>query len=175
MKIFLLSGKSIWNKEWIEEVNKEFEKEFLNTEIIYYTHWNLDRKEIDLNLETKKLVEKINYSDEEYLVFAKSIGTIVFFNAIDKIRRKPLGVLMIGVPRELGLSMGVDFKDLRDKVDYRIDIYQKELDPFANLNTLIDVSGDSVCVYKYECIGEENDNHHYSNMKYLLELIKRLL
>lgn len=174
MKIFLLSGQSILNKSWIEDVEKEFNKEFPNTSIIYYDHWDSDIKNINLEEETSKFISMVKECEDEYLVFAKSIGSIVFYNSVKKLVNKPKGVLVVGVPYDLALSMGFDMKNLSKEVDFHINIYQKELDPFGKLEEIQKIEGGTVKVKEYVCVGESNDNHHYANTKYLLKLMKGL-
>lgn len=175
MKIFLLSGQSILNKEWIEEVEGEFQKEFQDTTVLYYDHWSSGSKNIDLEKESSKLIEMINGSKGEYIVFAKSIGTIVFYNIVEKLVKKPNGVLMVGVPYDLASEIGFDMSKLKEKVDFNINIYQKKLDPFGNLEKVKDIEGGKIKVNEYICTNEEDDNHHYANTNYLLELVRNLL
>ena len=54
-------------------------------------------------------------------------------------------------------------------------MYQKEFDPAGSYTEVMNISGDNVVVNKYECIGEENNNHRYENYDYLLELLSRLI
>jgi len=175
MKIFLLSGQSILNEEWIEEVEGEFRKEFQDTTVLYYDHWSSGSKNIDLKKESSKLIEMINGCKGEYLVFAKSIGTIVFYNIVEKLVRKPNAVLIVGVPYDLASKMGFDMKKLKGQVDFKINVYQKKLDPFGNLEKVKDMEGGMIRVNEYICTNEDDDNHHYANPNYLLELMKDLL
>lgn len=174
IKIFLLAGQSIKNKEWIEKVEGEFRKEFQDTTVLYYDHWDSNSNNIDIEKESSKLVKMINEYKGEYLIFAKSIGTIVFYNIVEKLKRKPKGVLMVGVPYDLASEMGFDMGKLKDNVEFDINIYQKKFDPFGNLEKIKSVEGGKVKVYEYVCTDEDDDNHHYSNSSYLLKLIKTL-
>jgi hypothetical protein len=175
MKIFLLAGQSFSNKEWIEDVEKEFKKEFPNTEVIYYEHWKTGEEYIDMDKEVSKFLKAVDSCNEQYIIFAKSIGTIVLLNSIEKLKNKPKEVVMVGVSYLLALKMGYSFKNLKKKADFKINIYQKKYDPAGSLEKVEDISGDLVKVNEYECKGEENDNHHYGNMEYLLELVKDLI
>lgn len=174
MKIILLAGQSILNKEWIEEVEGEFNKEFPNTSVIYYDHWDSGSKDVNIEIETSKLLNMVDECDGEYMVFAKSIGTVVFYNSLKNLTKMPKGVLMVGIPYDSALGMGFDMEKLRDMVDFSINIYQKELDPFGKLEDIRRLEGGKVKVNEYVCTDEGNDNHHYANTKYLLELIRGL-
>ena len=175
MKIFLLPGQSIKNKEWIENVEREFKKEFSNTEVMYYEHWSLGKEQTDIDLEVERLVEKVNSSNEEYIVFAKSIGTLVFLKSIKDLKKKPKGVLMVGFCYYLMNRLGYDVNDLIKNVDFRIDIYQKEFDTAGKYEEIKKFSNEYIDIKKYECVGEENNDHHYGNLEYLLELVKGLV
>lgn len=175
MKIFLLPGQSIQNKEWIEEVEVEFKKEFPNTEVIYYEHWSLGEKQANIDLEVERLVEKINNCDGEYIVFAKSIGTLIFLNSVKHLKKKPKGILMVGFSYYLAKRLGYDVKELINSVDFRIDMYQKEFDTAGKYEEIKQFSNEYVSVNKYECVGEVNNDHHYANTGYLLELVRGLV
>ena len=81
MKIFLLPGQSISNKEWIEGVEKKSKEIFSETEVLYYEHWSLGGKDTNIALETEKLVKLVNSYTDDYIVFTKSIGSLVFLNS----------------------------------------------------------------------------------------------
>lgn len=171
MRIILLSGQNISNKEWIENVEKKFQEKFFNTQISYYTHWEKEEKEADIELETKKFLDIVNSSDEEYILFAKSIGSIIFLNSLKDLEKKPKGVLIVGMAYNLGKKLNYDFTDLEKYTSYPVNVYQKEFDPAGFYDKVRNVSGGNVTVNKYECVGEENDNHRYENYDYLLELL----
>jgi predicted alpha/beta hydrolase family esterase len=173
MKIFLLPGQSIKNREWIEEVEKEFKKEFSNTEIIYYTHWNTGKENTDVDVEVGRFVDSVNGYDGEYIVFAKSIGCLIFLKSIEMLKRKPKGVLMVGMAYKMGMMMGYDFKKLGEDIDFNINIYQKKLDPAGSVEEVREISTKYINVQEYEVNDEPNDNHHYANLQYILDLIKK--
>ncbi len=174
MRIFLLAGQSIENREWIEGVEKEFKKEFQDTEILYYEHWNTGEKEIDVKKEVERFLNSVNNFEGQYLVFAKSFGTIIFLNSLDKLKNKPKGVLMVGLCFRLALMKNYDFEILKEKADFKIKIFQKELDPAGFLKEIKKLSGGMVKVEEYKCFNEEKDNHYYANTEYLLKLMKEL-
>ncbi len=171
MRIILLSGQNISNKEWIENVEKKFQEKFFNTKISYYTHWEKDEKEADIELETKKFLDIVNSSDEEYILFAKSIGSIIFLNSLKDLEKKPKGVLIVGMAYNLGKKLNYDFTDLEKYTSYPVNIYQKEFDPKGYYEDIMNINGGNISVNQYECVGEDNDNHSYENYDYLLRLL----
>lgn len=175
MRIILLPGQSISNKEWIENVGKKFQEKFTNTKISYYDHWEKGKEKADIELETKKFLDIVNSSDEEYILFAKSIGSIIFLSSLKDLKKKPKGVLIVGTAYNLGKKLNCDFADLQKYASCPVHVYQKEFDPAGFYDEVRNVNGGNVTVNKYECIGEEDNNHRYENYDYLLELLNGLV
>lgn len=175
MKIFLLPGQSIRNKEWIEEVESRVKGIFSDSKIQYYKHWTLGEKQTDIPFETEKFVKLINECKEDYIVFAKSIGCLILLNSLKLLNRKPKAVLMLGFPYYLSSRLGSDLKELVERVDFKIDIYQKKYDTAGTYQEVKTLSNEYVFVNMYECIDEPNDNHHYANYEYISKLLESLV
>ncbi len=175
MKIFLLPGQNIKNKDWIEEVEKEFKKDFSNTEVIYYSNWKSNEKNTNVELETEKLIKKINNCKTEYTIFAKSIGSLIFFNSIPKLKKHPKKVLIVGFAYTLGLEMNFNFKKLSKDLNFAIHIYQKEFDPAGNLENIKDIESEVIKINMYNSVSEPNNNHSYENINYISKLLKKTL
>lgn len=175
MKIFLLPGQSIKNKEWIEKVEDRVKEMFSNSKIQYYKHWALGEKQTDIPFETEKFVKLVNEYEEDYVVFAKSIGSLIFLNSLKSLKRKPKAVLILGFPYYLVSRLGFDLKKLVENVDFRMNIYQKEFDTAGTYEEIKTLSNEYVFVNMYECIDEPNDNHHYANYKYISKLLESLV
>lgn len=175
MKIFLLPGQSIYNKEWIEEVEREFKNITFDTEVLYYEHWSLGEKDTNIALETEKLVKLVNSYTDDYIVFTKSIGSLVFLNSFKVLKRKPKAVLMLGFPYYLSKELDFDLRDLFSKFDFKVSIYQKEEDTAGKYEDIKPFSNEYVTVEKYVGAGEPNDNHSYVNLEYISKLLKSLI
>ncbi len=175
MKIFLLPGQSIRNKEWIEEVESSVKGIFSDTKIQYYKHWTLGEKQTDIPFETEKFVKLINECKEDYIVFAKSIGSLILLNSLKSLKRKPKAVLILGFPYYLVSRLGYDLQGLTEKVNFKIGIYQKEFDTAGTYEEVKTLSNEYVFVNVYECIDEPNDNHRYTNLEYISELLEALI
>ncbi len=175
MKIFLLPGQSISNKEWIEGVEKKSKEIFSETEVLYYEHWSLGGKDTNIALETEKLVKLVNSYTDDYIVFTKSIGSLVFLNSFKFLKRKPKAVLMLGFPYYLAKNLNFDLKSLLNKIDFRVNIYQKENDTAGKYEEVKQFSNEFVTIEKYVSAGEPNDNHSYGNLEYISELFKSLI
>jgi predicted alpha/beta hydrolase family esterase len=171
MKIVLLSGQSYSNKEWIERVQEKFLEKYTDVEIMYYEHWDRQEGKADVELETERFLKLTNNLTNNYILFAKSIGTVIFLNSLEKLEKQPQKVVMVGVPNDIAKEKGYDFKQLKISIKCDVDIYQKESDPMASYGSIKGIEGRSVKVNKYECIGEENNTHDYENLAYLLDLV----
>lgn len=171
MKIILLSGQSLQNKSWIEDVQKKFKEKYQDVEIMYYDHWNRGEGTADVEIETKKFLQLTNGLDDEYMLFAKSIGTVIFLNSLPKLQNHPKKVIMVGVPYEVATQKGYKFETLKDFVKCDVSLYQKSQDPMGSYDVVKTIEGGKVNVYYYECINEEDNTHHYSNMDTLMKLI----
>lgn len=175
MKVFLLPGQSISNKEWIEGVEKKFKEISSDTEVLYYEHWSLGEKDTNISLETEKLVKLVNSYTDDYIVFTKSIGSLVFLNSFKDLKRKPKVVLMLGFPYYLAKELDFDLKSLFNKIDFKVNIYQKEYDTAGKYEEVKPFSNEYVTVEKYVSAGEPNDNHSYVNLENISKLLKSLI
>lgn len=172
MKLILLSGQSISNKEWIESVSNKLQSKYPNTHIQQYSHWNTKEKYADIEKETKELINNIKNTKEEYCIFAKSIGTIIALNTLKEIKHKPKFCIFLGIPLNLSKELGYDIKKLSFNTSFPIKIFQKENDSFGKYEDLKYLERENVKIFKYENTKEENNNHNYSNLEYILEIFK---
>ena len=58
MHIIYLAGNSLNNKTWIEQVKSKFNT-FSTGDILSYDHWQTEDKWINLQKESKKLIEMV--------------------------------------------------------------------------------------------------------------------
>ncbi len=125
----MLPGNSISNKVWIEEVRNQVGDVFDEMRILYYDHWQNAGEMIDFEAERKKLAELVA-GWNEYLIFAKSVGTqLVLAGTRDGIL-KPKGALFCGFPRSFADQIGyTTVDDDWNKVDYPVILLQNESDP----------------------------------------------
>jgi len=171
MQLILLSGQSFSNKSWIEGLQRAFSQKYPDTEALQYSHWEHGGEIADVELETQKFTRHIDGLTEDYSLFAKSIGCVIFLNSLPILTRKPQKVTLIGVPNRLATEKGYDFTKLKTLVTFPVSIFQKRFDPQCSLEELPEIAGGQVSVNEYECIGEENNNHHYANTDTLLGLL----
>lgn len=129
MKLFLLGGNSKSNKDWIREVHANLKTHYDEAEILYYDHWEMeDNDEIDLDLEMAKLVELVKDCDE-YMIFAKSAGTLVTLKAIHQKKLNPRKIIFVGLPVNWGKEKGYEFEEWLKSLTHPATFIQKKSDP----------------------------------------------
>lgn len=163
MKVFLLAGNSPSNKEWIESVKSEFEKNF-DCEILYYKHWQNNEGMINLIDEESRLKELTENCDE-YAIFSKSAGTVLTLQAISKGIVNPKFLMLVGIP----LRFTDDVEVLIEQNEIKTLIIQKTNDNVATFNevkSVVEKSGNT----NYELHEVEGNDHYYSNLQELREM-----
>ena len=98
MNLILLSGNSKSNRKWIFDIDSRVSSAFKNTYVQDYSHWKKDNSEIDLKFELSQLKKVNKYGLNPYIIFAKSIGTILSLKAINENILKPTACLFVGFP-----------------------------------------------------------------------------
>jgi hypothetical protein len=160
MKLLLLAGNSKSNKEWIEEVHTNLQNLFDESEILYYSHWvSEEPKDIDLDLEIEKL-SKLTEDKEDYMIFAKSAGSLLLLKAIHQNRINPNKVFIVGLPANWGKEKGYEFEKWLESLNHTPTFIQKTYDPQMSYE---DISNflQSYENLNHELVEIEGDTHHY--------------
>lgn len=174
MHLILLPGNGKYNKEWIDQVRENFQDLFTSTHVLYYDHWFTDEgKNIDLAVEQKKLIEVVQDLDE-YVIFAKSMGTVLTIKSIHEKYIEPKKCIFAGHP--------VNWAKYRDYyVDEWIEGYstptlfvQKTTDPVMSYQELKDLLIKHR-VQNYELIEVEGNDHEYEDIEALRRMVINFL
>lgn len=173
MELILLSGNSVNTKGWIESVEEELRGLFDSTHIQYYKHWKSGEKLIDIEYELDALIKYLE-NKGNYIIFAKSAGSIIALKGIAEGKLSPEKCMFAGVPikwcDELNLPVREWIKDYSTPTFF----IQKTNDPIMDakgLNGLLESSK----VKKYKFIEIKGNDHHYENLTELRNLMKELL
>ena len=165
MKLILLAGNSIKNKEWIEGIKSALEEFFDSTEIQYYNHWSTGAPFISYpnELNALKKIAKGNY-----VIFAKSAGVVLTLMAFDEGWLKPEKCVFAGVPYGAPKRSGAEqFRKLLNKFSVPTLIIQETNDPyggFAVIKKLIHSSN-------YQFAEVPGDKHRYADIAKLKKLV----
>jgi predicted alpha/beta-hydrolase family hydrolase len=174
MNLILLPGNGKYNKEWIDEVRDNFENLFTSTHVLYYDHWFVDEeRDIDLEAETKKLAEIVKGLDD-YVVFAKSMGSTLTIKAIHEGVIAPSKCIFTGHPvnwaRERNYYVDEWIKGYATPTLF----IQKTLDPvfgFEDLRNFLEEHK----AENYELVEVEGDDHHYGDIEALKRMVTAFL
>lgn len=100
MRIYNLGGNSISNKERIEEIADRLKlmNQFSHVDFCSYNHRYQPDGNMDFEKEWEKLLSRIASSQEEYVIFCKSAGAVLFLSVVDKLKSLPQKVIMCGFP-----------------------------------------------------------------------------
>lgn len=98
MQLLMFSGNSLRNRDWIYEAREQFRDSFDSTHVQNYAHWTNGDDWIDLPHELTVLAAANKDFKTEYGVFAKSIGTVLAAQALERALIKPKFLLLCGLP-----------------------------------------------------------------------------
>lgn len=169
MHIIYLSGGSIRNKDWIEKVKSEFDK-FSDGQILYYSHWEMGEKNLNFEVETKKLSELVVGTDE-YFVFAKSIGSVLALKSVYEKVISPKKIVICGHPYNLARELGFPIDDYLKNLSIPVIFVQNESDPlfsFADLEKVLKENNPA----GYQLIeNPDNNTHDYEDLERLSKIV----
>ncbi len=131
MDLLLLSGNSKRGKDWLKQVDMHLAPQFDQTYRHDYAHWEKDEPEIDLNIESQRL-SKLAQNLPPYMIFAKSVGTILTSKNIALGTLRPRACLFIGLPLAMVHSQKLPVKEWLKKADCPIAILQHKSDPLGS-------------------------------------------
>lgn len=170
MHIIYLGGGSVRNKDWIEKVKSNFDS-FSTGNILYYDHWQTGDKNLNFEIESKKLSELVAGKDE-YFVFAKSISSILALKSIYERTIFPKKMIICGHPYNLAKELGFPINDYLKSLTIPTVFIQNEFDPLFNYSDLEKVLKENSPV-DYQLIKNPNNNtHDYEDYESLTKLAK---
>lgn len=166
----MLSGNSLSNRTWIKKVREVVADLFEEIKILDYDHWSSGRELIDFDLERKTLPDLVEEWGD-YLVFAKSVGTLLTLAGTADGALQPKAALFCGFPKTFSERVGFAGMDAAwSKVNYRIMILQNEFDPAGNyeeVSNYVRGTGKDIEVVKIQ--GDTHDYKDYADIRARLE------
>jgi predicted alpha/beta-hydrolase family hydrolase len=76
MNVLILGGQSPRHQQWVRQVAETLEPHFDKVVFLDYRHWQTGAEDIDINYELNQVAERASRLDD-YMIVAKSIGTVV--------------------------------------------------------------------------------------------------
>lgn len=136
MKLFLLPGSDIANKDWIERVQPILAQHVDETQIQYYQHWKEESSRINVNREVGTFLDRLNAHQGSYGVFAKSAGILVALEALAEAEEAPDFAIFAGFPLGLADQLELDLNELLDSIDFPVLFIQNANDPAGSAENL---------------------------------------
>jgi hypothetical protein len=165
-----LSGESLYNKEWMEQIQKSLHPLFDKTVLYNYRHWEQGGP-IDLGFELPQVIEQIKQLDlEPYTIFAKSAGTVLSMQGIARGALDPAYCIFVGVP--LPLAKRSDDAILNWSHNYHKPtlFIQNDHDPLTSAQELADyLKKCAIKNYRLETL--PGDSHNYPDMNKIRQLV----
>ncbi len=160
MRIYLLGGNDVSNKWWIEEIQTKLmlSSHFSQVDFCDYEHRQHEHGNINFEVESGKLLAWVAASDEEYLIFCKSAGAVLFLSTVDKLQTLPQKVIMCGFPIWYAKARWFTLAHLLKTYSFPIVLLQNEND---HAGTFEEVSQLLQWVSGWELAKLPGDTHSY--------------
>lgn len=161
MKIVLFGGNSPENKSWLSFVKKILSKDFNDVLVHEYLHWSSEESLINLDkeLERLKIILK-NY--QNYIIVAKSAGTLLALKGIYEGSITPLACVFIGTAVLWGRERNFKVDDWLNNYLVPTLFVHKLGDPAINSDELIALLKKH-STKNYEFLFLPGTEHSYSN------------
>ncbi len=156
---------------WIEEVKERFDG-FASGEILYYIHWDTGEEWADIPKESVNL-QKLIGDTKDYVVFAKSIGSIIALKNIYEKTISPKKLIICGLPYLTAKASGYEIDKYLEELHVETIFIQNEFDPLAGYEDVRKIVEEKV---KVDCkvINEVGiDSHSYRNWELLIETAEK--
>lgn len=175
MNAIYLSGESIHNKDWIYDTQDKLAPLFDKTIVQNYDHWDAGTPEINLNSELEKLALNAQNIDD-YIIIAKSIGTVLATEAIAKNLINPQKCIFLGVPINIIQKQGYPFAENLKFVNCPVLFIQNSDDPVGKYRQLTEfINNLYMPRLQYKIVELPGDTHNYIDYPKLLELTKQFI
>lgn len=155
IKILVLPGFSIHNKDWALEIKKRLS--FRQSVLIHeWQHWKLGGSLHSKN-EIKQILKEIR--KDEINVIAKSVGTMICMYLLNEVPNQISKIILCGIPSVSKDRKNLFITSLSDFDSKGIVVFQNTKDPFASYlevkNFMKDVNS------KIKVIEKERSDHNY--------------
>jgi hypothetical protein len=169
MNALFLSGESLYNKAWIEQVAEKLSPLFDKTIVYNYRHWDQGGP-IDFAYELPRVTEAID-NLSPYVIFAKSAGSVLSMLGIARGTLDPEYCFFVGVPLPLAKRSDNSLAAWAHNYHKASLFIQNDHDPLTSANEL---SGylESIQLQGYELITLPGDSHNYPDFAKLYRLVQ---
>lgn len=172
MNILILGGRSKRHYEWVRELASKFMGSGLNATYYDYTHWQTDAEKVDIEDEIVS-ISKFAFSFGEYIIVAKSIGTVIATLGVAAGKLTPKGCVFLGVPAN---HFGQDLPDIRNLFTRlpKTFFIQNHADPLGSSTDIGEILQDyHPC--DWDLITNSGDTHDYIDFNGIVDRTKELI
>lgn len=174
MHLIILPGNSKqYSEQWLSDSAEHFKDLFDSVTTHVYEHWETGTGEEhgDVELEAQKLAEEAKNLNGDYVIYAKSIGTLITIRAVSEGKISPKKVIFVGSPFG-NEGAGFDEEILKFKIPALF--IQQTDDMFFKYETL-EKFLDKKWVGEYRLIEIPGGNHAYDNYEEIKQRIIEFL
>lgn len=173
MDLLLLGGNSTSNKPWIYSVRDTLTPSFVASRVHEYAHWESGETFINFDQELSTLPKEVAILSK-YVVFAKSVGTVLAAQAIRDKLLSPEQCIFVGLPLTLIKKYGYAFTEWLQDYHLPATFIQNEYDPLGSYNAMknyLRENGLDQCL----CIEFPGDTHEYNDYQRLQQVVSILV
>jgi hypothetical protein len=132
MNLIMLSGESQKSQAWIGTVHDHVADLFDETHVQQYAHWRRPNGKINFTKELTVLEKQVANWKAPYIVFAKSIGTLLTAKALDAGILEPEHVVLTGIPLVAVPKQHPNFGVSLSVYKEEVTIIQNDNDPYGS-------------------------------------------
>lgn len=174
MNLVMCSGNSPRNRDWILEVDARVGSNFDQTYVQDYQHWQTGNEWIDLPHELP-LLAKAAEGLGIYGVFAKSIGTVLTVQALEKQLIKPKFLLFCGIPLGYIVDEYPQFAEVLAAQQIPVAIIHNDEDKVGTSQAVLDYFGEAFKHHPdYRLIETHGNSHDYEDYTLIENELQRL-
>lgn len=170
MNLLLFGGNSQRNKQWIDEVRDKLSVDFDKCLVHNYDHWQNNEEFISFDKELAKLPAEVKELGE-YVVFAKSVGSVLTLKAISGGNLKPAKCVFVGLPIKLAEEDNIELTELLKNNPVPTLFIQNTNDPLAGYSKMeayIKAAGPK----RFAAVELPGDTHSYDDLDGLRTLVR---
>lgn len=169
MNALFLSGESLYNKAWIEQVKNELSPSFDKILLHNYRHWETSGQ-IDFEYELPRVIEEVDDHLAPYIIFAKSAGSVLSMLGVARGALDPEYCIFVGVPLPLAKRTDDALATWARNYHKSSLFIQNDHDPLTSADELSRYL-QNIDMPNYELVVLPGDSHNYSDMTKLRELV----
>lgn len=170
MNLLILGGYSDYNKEWVENIQKNLADLFESTDILYYENWSNYKEDADISSEVERLRE-IAEGKDNLVIFGKSVGVALTLQAIHNGYIRPAKCVFVGMAYDWSIKNGWDIDVLLKEFNIPSLFIQQTEDLSTHFEKVKSVL-EKLEVKNYQLVEVAGGDHQYSDMNEIRKYVE---